>query len=60
MLQQNRSEAYDFSRFAPKHQEGETPEQQAGKSVKGDLIEMPEGAGGKGYQAAQTSGRCEW
>ena len=37
MLQQNRSEAYDFSRFAPKHQEGETPEQQAGNNV----IEMP-------------------
>lgn len=41
MLQQNRSEAYDFSRFAPKHQEGETPEQQAGKSVKDNVIEMP-------------------
>ena len=37
----NRSEAYDFSRFAPKHQERETPEQQAGKVVKDNVIEMP-------------------
>lgn len=41
MLQQNRSEAYDFSRFETKPQEIPAPGEQTAKPVRNNVIAMP-------------------